>query len=128
MKHDGQRVDSATVGRWGEHLAAVWLRKNGRKVLYRNFRGPNGGEVDIVARHGAVLSFVEVKTRTSDAYGRPGDAVNAAKEDLIIRGARAWLKLLGDGNKIRTRCDVAEIVLIEGEKPRVNVVEGAFRP
>jgi putative endonuclease len=124
---DGERVDSGTVGRWGEHLAERWLRKNGRKVLYRNYRGPNGGEVDIVARHGAVLTFVEVKTRTSDDYGRPGDAVNAAKQDLIFRGARAWLRMLKDGDRIRTRCDVAEIVLIHGEKPRVNVVEGAFR-
>ena len=120
-------MDSATIGRWGEHLAAQWLGRHGRKVLYRNFRAPHGGEVDIVGRHGAVLTFVEVKTRTSDAYGRPGDAVNAEKEELILRGARAWLKMLEGGETIRTRCDVVEIVLIEGEKPRVNVVESAFR-
>jgi Holliday junction resolvase-like predicted endonuclease len=53
--------------------------------------------------------------------------VNAAKEALIIRGARAWLKMLGDNNQIRTRCDVAEVVLVQGERPRINVVEGAFR-
>lgn len=124
---DGVRVDSATVGRWGEHVAALWLRRHGRRVLYRNFRGPNGGEVDIVARHGQVLTFVEVKTRTSEMHGRPGDAVDAVKEDLITRGARAWLKMLEGGERIRMRCDVAEVILIDGEKPKVNVVEGAFR-
>ncbi len=124
---DGQRVDSATIGRWGEHLAAQWLRKKGRKILYRNYRAPRGGEVDIVARDGGVLSFVEVKTRTSTGFGRPADAVTADKEELIMRGARAWLKLLDDGDKIRTRCDVIEVILREGEKPQINAIEAAFR-
>ena len=44
---DGVAVDKDTIGRWGEHLAAEWLRGHGRKILYRNYRAPQGGEVDI---------------------------------------------------------------------------------
>ena len=113
------------IGELGERVAAVFLRGEGRKVLYRNFRGPKGGEVDIVARDGAVLSFVEVKTRTHDAHGRPLDAVDKEKERLIERGADAWLKLLGT-REIPLRFDVVEVVLKDGEVPEVNVVRDAF--
>ena len=128
MDYQGQRVDSATIGRWGEHLAAAWLRKHGRKVLYKNYRAPQGGEVDIVCRQGKILTFVEVKTRTSTALGRPAEAVNAKKESLILRGARSWLRMLpNNGGDINVRCDVMEVILINGEKPELNVIEGAFR-
>ncbi len=127
MERQGQRVDSATIGRWGEHLAAAWLRKHGRKVLYHNYRAPQGGEVDIVCRHGKLLTFVEVKTRTSTALGRPAEAVNAKKESLILRGARYWLKMLPNGGDIPVRCDVVEVILAEAEKPDISIIEGAFR-
>ena len=113
------------IGELGERVAAVYLRGEGRKLLYRNFRGPKGGEVDIVARDGEVLSFVEVKTRTHEEYGRPLDAVDQEKERLIERGADAWLKLLGT-REIPWRFDVVEVILKEGELPKVNVVRNAF--
>lgn len=119
------RLDHLAIGELGEQIAAAYLRGEGRKVLYRNFRAPKGGEVDIVARDGAVLSFVEVKTRTHDTYGRPLDAVDREKERLIERGANAWLKLLGT-REIPWRFDVAEVILKEGELPKVNVVRNAF--
>ena len=113
------------IGNLGERVAADFLRAQGRKILYRNFRGPKGGEVDIVARDGKVLSFVEVKTRTDDSRGRPLDAVDREKELLIERGANAWLKLLGTRD-IPWRFDVVEVVLKDGELPKVNVVRNAF--
>ena len=64
------------VGKLGERLAASFLKKEGMKVLYRNFRAPKGGEVDLVCRDGDTLVFAEVKTRTSLRYGRPAEAVN----------------------------------------------------
>ncbi len=126
-QHDGSRVSSATIGRWGEHLAAQWLRKHGRKILYRNYRGPHGGEVDIVCRQKKLLTFVEVKTRTSTERGRPAQAVNSAKEKLILRGAQAWLRMLEDADKIPTRCDIVEVILRDGEKPKIDIIEGAFK-
>jgi putative endonuclease len=113
------------IGEIGEKMARLRLYSNGRKILYCNFRGPNGGEVDIIARDGNTLSFVEVKTRRKRETSRPLDAVNKEKQALIKRGARAWLKLLKDDN-ILWRFDVVEVELTEGEKPKITVIEGAF--
>ena len=121
----GRLLDRRTVGDLGEILAAQWLSQRGRKILYRNFRALEGGEVDIVCRHGGTLTFVEVKTRTNTDLGRPADAVNQEKQRLILRGARAWLALLGRP-LIPTRCDVVEVVLTEGVAPVISVIEGAF--
>lgn len=115
----------AAVGRRGEAVAATWLWTQGCRVLWRNYRGPDGGEVDIVCRHRDVLAFVEVKTRTGTAFGRPAQAVTPEKQALILRGASAWLRLLG-GPDIPWRCDVVEVLLIPGNKPQVNWIQGAF--
>src|SRR5438067_13742945 len=82
------------VGSRGKKLACKVLRKAGYKILYRNFRGRRGGEVDVVCRDKNTLVFVEVKTRTRRDFGRPLDAVNAVKRKLIAGGALAWLQLL----------------------------------
>lgn len=121
----GERLSTREVGDLGELIAAKWLRRHGRKVLYRNYAAPEGGEVDIVCRHGETLAFNEVKTRTSVGPYRPADAVNADKEELIQRGAKRWLALLGYP-VIPFRFDIVEVWLIEGEPPRVNVIERAF--
>lgn len=101
------------------------MRKHGYKVLYRNFRAPHGGEVDIVCRDRDTLVFVEVKTRTSMAFGRPVEAVNRDKQELIARGAQAWLRMLDQPN-ILVRFDVVE-VLVEQEKPVLNLIRNAFQ-
>lgn len=95
-------------------------------MLYRNFRAKGGGEVDLVCRDIAedTLVFAEVKTRTSDEEGRPADAVNREKEELISRGARAWLRLL-DRPEVNFRFDIVEVVIGNGE-PRINVIKSAF--
>ncbi|MGB0775224.1 MAG: YraN family protein [Akkermansiaceae bacterium] len=122
---DGERLSHIQIGDLGERIARARLRADGRKVLYMNYRGPKGGEVDIVARDGKVLSFVEVKTRTRRGRGRPLDAVNVAKQELIERGANSWLKLLGTRD-IPWRFDVVEVILTEGERADVNIVQNAF--
>jgi len=113
------------LGRHGENLAARYLRANGFKVLYRNFRAPRGGEVDIVCRERDTLVFVEVKTRSSDAYGSPAEAVNREKQRLITRGALAWLRLL-DNPDLIFRFDIVEIVM-RGEVPDFNLIRNAFQ-
>lgn len=122
---EGGRTKRGWLGERGEAIAAVALRAGGAKVLYRNFRAPGGGEVDLVARERNVLLFVEVKTRTGEGHGRPLEAVNRKKRGLIRRGAREWLRLLGT-RQIPWRFDVVEVLLIEGEKPKVNWVKNAF--
>lgn len=113
------------VGELGERIACAWLRANRCRVLYRNFRGPRGGEVDIVARDGRVLAFVEVKTRTAGGRGRPLEAVDKDKQRLIERGANVWLRMLGTRD-LPWRFDVIEVVLEDGERPRVHRVKDAF--
>jgi putative endonuclease len=118
-------MDRQAVGLLGERVAAEWLRARGAKVLYRNFRAPKGGEVDIVAREEKVLCFVEVKTRTREGVGRPLDAVDREKQRLIERGANHWLKLL-QTRDLPWRFDVVEIILLDGQPPKVTWVKNAF--
>ena len=112
------------LGRRSEKIAARYLRKQRYKVLFRNFRANHGGEVDIVCRDGNVLVFVEVKTRSSGQLGRPADAVNREKRELISRGALAWLRLL-DRQDVPFRFDIVEIVM-EQQKPAINLIQNAF--
>src|SRR5712692_2107745 len=81
-------------GARGEKLACRFLRRNGYKILYRNFRGRSGGEIDIVCRHNDTLVFVEVKTRAREDFGRPIAAVDRRKQKRISRGGLAWLRML----------------------------------
>jgi putative endonuclease len=122
---DGIARDRRWIGEYGERIAVDFLRANGHRILKRNFKGPRRGEVDIIARHERLLLFVEVKTRRSDTKIRPLDAVDKTKQQLIERGANAWLKLLKTRN-LPWRFDVIEILLEEGEKPKVNHVKNAF--
>lgn len=125
FESNGEKMTHIEVGEVGERMATAYLRRMGCKVLYRNYRGPKGGELDIVVRDGQLLCFVEVKTRRSREGSRPLDAVNRKKQALIERGARSWLALLSH-NEFQWRFDVIEVVLEEGAKPLVNRVEDAF--
>src|SRR5262249_20566256 len=80
-------------GARGEDAACRFLRRNGYKILYRNFKDPRGGEIDLVCRDGEALVFVEVKTRSSDEFGRPMEAVDRQKQLRISKGGLAWLRL-----------------------------------
>ncbi|MEM7602253.1 MAG: YraN family protein [Verrucomicrobiota bacterium] len=124
--------DSMETGEWnqmvgdtGERLAAKQIHRESGKVLYRNFRAPKGGEVDIIYRDGDTLVFTEVKTRTSMQFGRPGDAVDREKERLIIRGANAWLREL-HFPEVLFRFDIVEVVLVNGKVPEVAINRSSF--
>jgi len=112
------------LGWEGEKFAAKELRRAGYKVLYRNYRAPGGGEVDLVCRKGDTLVFVEVKTRRSSVYGAPAEAVTKDKQQLISRGALAWLKLLGSP-AIYFRFDIVEVLFVDG-RPTSCIIENAF--
>lgn len=117
----------ALLGGRGERVAARFLRKNGYKILYRNFRAPKGGEVDLVCRDKRenVLAFVEVKTREGeDPVIRPSDAVTPAKQQLVARGALEWLRMLGNP-EIAARFDVVEVIF-RGEHASVEILKNAF--
>jgi len=111
------------LGRWGENEASQFLKNAGYKILRRNFRGPHGGEVDIVCRDQEILVFVEVKTRTDEQFGSPSKAVNRKKQRLIVKAAMVWLRML-DMPDIAFRFDIIEVL---DEKPtQIYHIESAF--
>jgi len=77
------------LGRAGEQAAGTYLQERGWQLLDRNWRCREG-EVDIVADDGRELVVVEVKTRASDLFGHPFEAVDARKLGRLWRLARAW--------------------------------------
>lgn len=115
-------------GASGEAVAAAFLGLKGARILERNWR-PSGlgvrGEVDLVARVGEFVCFVEVKTRKSSDYGEPQEAVGSAKRAQLERLARAWMQLFPADESLRF--DVIEIWWAEdGSNPRVAWIENAF--
>ena len=110
----------------GEKLAARYLRQHGFKVLYRNFRGRQGGEIDLVCRERDTLVFIEVKTRTRQDFGRPLEAVDRTKQRRISLGALAWLRLLGNPD-ILFRFDIVEVVIDADGAACVELVRNAFQ-
>lgn len=102
-----------SLGRWGEEQAARYLRRRGLKILERNLRTPVG-EIDIIARQGRTIVFVEVKTRRSDRYGTPQEAVGPVKQRQVLRAAQWYL----DGSKFQAaplRFDVVAVRPVGGE-------------
>jgi putative endonuclease len=94
-------------------------------LLERNLRA-GGGEIDLVALSGETLVFVEVKSRSSTAFGEPAEAVDRAKRRRLVRAARAFLagKRMLDRPR---RYDVASVMLDEKGKPEsVSWTEAAF--
>ncbi|MEO7349596.1 MAG: YraN family protein [Terrimesophilobacter sp.] len=77
------------LGRRGEDLAAQFLRNAGYSIIDRNWRCPRG-EIDLVARDGDDTVFIEVKTRSSTAFGHPFEAITAQKLARLKRLAHAW--------------------------------------
>ncbi|HZE58915.1 MAG TPA: YraN family protein [Chthoniobacterales bacterium] len=113
------------LGKRGENLACQFLKRNGYKILYRNFKGRTGGEIDVICRDRDTLVFVEVKTRTREDFGRPLEAVNREKRNRIARGGLAWLRLLDDPD-ILFRFDVVEVIIAEDAAPRLGILQNAF--
>lgn len=101
------------------------MRSHGYKILHRNFRDRTGGEIDIVCRDGDTLVFVEVKTRSSEEFGRPVEAVDRQKQLRVSKGGLAWLRML-DNPDIVFRFDVVEVLLPNEGDPRLELIQDAF--
>jgi len=107
------------TGRAGEDVATAYLRGLGYAILRRNLRGP-GGEIDVVARDGATVVFVEVKARRTRTYGSALSAVDARKRGRIRAVAADWLQFFAPDAVARF-----DVLAIDGE--RVRHVRDAFR-
>ena len=112
-------MNRRSFGGQGEADARACLVGKGIKILEMNFRRPTG-EIDIIARQGSMVCFVEVKRRSSLRYGRPAEAVNADKQRRIARTALLYLQENGLEDA-PVRFDIIEI--LPGE---IRRIENAF--
>ena len=108
------------LGISGEDLAAAWYLAKGYDVLARNWRCRDG-ELDLIVRNGREFVFCEVKTRTTDAFGVPAEAVSPLKQARIRRLAARWLQDDCPTPPRSIRFDVASV--LAGD---IEVLEGAF--
>lgn len=118
---------SALVGAWGEEHAAAFLKKSGYTILGRNVRPNRHDEIDIVARTGDTLVFVEVKTRRQESFGRPMTAVDKGKRHALNRAASAYLRKARYPD-LFYRFDVIEVLgrPEEGLPNEVRHIDNAF--
>lgn len=112
-----------SLGRKGEDTAAKWLENNGYTILIRNYRC-KVGEIDIIAKKGNTLVFVEVKTRSSTKYGLPQESVSWRKQNKIRQVALYYLKEYRP-REMQYRFDVIAILELGG-KQRIKIIENAF--
>jgi putative endonuclease len=105
---------AAALGREAEDIAHRYLQREGYYIVARNFRTPGGSaEVDLVARHGDLLVFVEVKARESDHFGAPDRNLSPSKQLHMIRAARYYLRHARHDPAL-TRFDLISVVLAAG--------------
>lgn len=96
------------IGRKGEALARLYLQLHGYTILDKNYR-TKAGELDIIAKKGDCIVFVEVKTRTNREYGAPAEAVTYEKQQHMLRSAQYYLMKVGFDRECRF--DVIEVML-----------------
>ncbi len=117
-------LDRISLGKSGEECACRELERRGYAILARRYR-TRFGEIDIVARDGPTIVFVEVKARTSDRYGHPADAVTLHKQTTIAAMAADYLarRHIRD---VPCRFDVVAIGFGVGGVLKVEVFKNAF--
>ena len=118
-------VDRNALGRWGEDIAVAHLEHAGYEVLARNWRCRQG-ELDVVVRQGSALVFVEVKTRSSQDFGEPAEAVTRIKANRIRGLAGQWLVQHRPRGVEDLRFDVVAVLRRYGVPPEITHLQGAF--
>ncbi len=112
------------VGILGEKLAGDFLEKKGYHILETNYRCPEG-EIDIVAKHGDFLVFIEVRTKTSLAFGSPEESITLAKMEKL-RAVAAYYQQTHHNLPPLWRIDVVAVELNQKGKPsRIELIENA---
>ncbi len=113
-----------TLGDTGEKIARKFLVQQGYKIREINYR-VSLGEIDIIAEENSDLVFIEVKTRSSDGFGSPAEAVTIAKQRQIIKVAEYYLSEKNNFD-ISLRFDVVSVLLGKDGKPIIEIIENAF--
>lgn len=117
-------IDRQKLGKQGEQIAARFLKSKGLSIREVNFRCA-AGEIDIIALDADIVVFVEVKTRSSEDFGLPEEAVNYLKQKKLIRLAMYYLQKEHSQNK-RCRFDVVSIVIKNDKVKKIDHFADAF--
>lgn len=110
------------TGKKGEDEAVRFLREKGYEIMFRNYRYQHA-EIDLIAKKGKLLAFVEVKTRTNLSYGNPEEFVSYTKAKLIMKAAEQYIFAQNWLHDIRF--DIVAVTLA-GTELRVKHIEDAF--
>jgi putative endonuclease len=112
------------LGKEGEEMAAKYLAEHGYEIVERNWYYGKY-EIDIIARKGHTLAFVEVKTRTGDLFGEPEDGVSRRKERQIAEAADHYIQK--HDLDVEARFDIFSITKFKG-RTEMKFIEEAFYP
>jgi putative endonuclease len=124
----GDDSSTAALGRRGEELALQFLINRGLRLVMTNFKVPIGrnsqgaavtGEIDLIMLDEETICFVEVKTRSSDDFASPLDAVDRRKQRQIIRAARVYRKLF-NLRDAKVRYDAVSVVIRKTGRPEIE--------
>lgn len=113
------------LGVAGERAAKAYLEARGYTILHENYATPLG-EIDLIAREGETLVFIEVKARSSEEYGPPEASVTRGKQRQIVKAAELYL-LKARLQEVACRFDVVAVTFLkEGEAPWIELIRNAF--
>ena len=118
MAVEKDNLHNRKIGKEGEKTARSYLVKMGWKILKKNYRTPFG-EIDIIAKKDDIIAFIEVKTRLSDTFGLPSEAVTKQRKLKYIQGANYYFS--GKVIDCIVRFDIIEVF-----KNQINHIENAF--
>jgi len=116
--------DHLVLGEQGEDLAEKFLIRKGYSILERNWKNQHE-EIDIIARTDSQLVIVEVKSRSSKAFGNPYDSIGIRKQRLLVNAAEAYI--IKFNSNLETRFDVVSIIRTPSGH-EIQHIEGAFSP
>ncbi len=127
-------MDSKKIGSFGENIACYYLKNKGYKILGKNYsrkwiRGPQKGEIDVIAEKDKIISFIEVKTITSAQSGGylPEDKVNFQKQKQLIKIAQDWLSEKKIPLESKWQIDVMAIKIdLESKKAKIRHIQNAI--
>jgi putative endonuclease len=119
-----EKKNKRKTGSEGEDIACDFISKLGYEIIERNYQFGHG-EIDIIAKDGEFLVFIEVKFRKNLEFGPPELAITKGKQKQIIRTASAYLWEKGIKDE-SSRIDVIAILKFPGQKPQINHIINAF--
>lgn len=124
MKDNTDKKSTRELGAKAEDLATEFLEKKGYTIIKRNFHFGRYGEIDIIVKDGEEIVFVEVKSRSSNQFGSPLDAMTPKKQNFLRRAAEGYYYVNGIENQ-SSRFDVITIEY-KGNDTKIEHYENAF--